>query len=191
MSTRAKTAMLLLAAIAAALAISFAASGCGDDDDDSPDQNEVSTEILDQAEDTSSKASLESAQRAEDRYLPGPMEMRAVCSQPTPPPQPDTPYQLRCHVEGFGTPPNADNFAYMTYEDWLVPVDSTGKVGEPTIQGTYRIRTYRRKDNRLNCTNRKARPEKCAPPVPGQEVAPPPTAPQGEGAPSQPAPLNP
>jgi hypothetical protein len=187
MSTRAKTAMLLLAAIAAALAIVFAAGGCGDDDD-SADQNVVSTEILDQAEDNASKAAVASAQKAEDQYLPGPLEMRTVCSPPQTPPPPDTPYQLQCHVEGFGTPPNKDTRSYMTYEEWLVPVDSQGKVGEPTLQGQARIRAYRRKDNRLNCANHKVRPEKCAPPVPGQEVTPPPTAPQDQ---SQPVPLNP
>src|SRR4051812_3641638 len=166
MPGRRKTAVLLLAAFAAMLTMSLLAGGCGSDDNSSStDENLVNTDILDAAEKNAANAAVESAKKAKDRYLPGRIEARVVCSQPTPPPQPETPYQLKCHVEGFGNPANADHLSYMTFEDWFVPVDSQGKAGEPTLAGQARIRKSRRKDDRLNCTNRKARPEKCAPPL--------------------------
>jgi hypothetical protein len=189
MSGRLKTAVLLSAAIAVLLA----GTGCGDDDDegDSTTPEPVSTEVLRSAEASAERSAAASAAKAKDRYLPGPIEMRAVCTAPTPAPPPETPFQIKCLVEGFGTPNDADNLSYMTNEDWLVPIDSQGKAGEATLAGQARIRAYRRKDDRLDCTHRKARPEKCAPPLPGQQVAPPPTVPQGESAPPQPAPLIP
>jgi hypothetical protein len=192
MSGRVKSAVLLTAAIAVMLASVFAVAGCGDDDEESTDQkNGVSGAILLDGERSAERSALASARKAEDRYLPGPLEMRASCSPPTPAPQPDTPFQLRCLVEGYGTPPGGDALSYMTNEEWLVPVDAEGKVGEATLLGQARIRAYRRKDDSLNCTNHEARAEKCAPPLPGQTAAtPPPTVPQGENAP-QPAPLVP
>jgi hypothetical protein len=181
MSGLVKTAVLPLTVIAVTLATALAAAGCGDDDGNSTStaKNQVSPELLSAAEASAERSAEASAKKASDRYLPGPMEMRAACTGPTPAPPPDTPFQVRCLVEGFGTPPNKDSLSYMTNEDWLVPIDSSGKVGEATIAGPARIRTYRRKDDRLDCTNRKARPEKCAPPLPGQVVTPPPTVPQG------------
>jgi hypothetical protein len=187
MSGLVKTAVLLLAAIAVTLTTALAVAGCGDDDGNSSTtstaQSEVDPDLLNAAEASAERSAEASARKAGDRYLPGRLEMRAACTGPTPAPPPDTPFQVRCLVEGFGTPPNKDSLSYMTNEDWLVPIDSTGKAGEATIAGPARIRTYRRKDDRLNCTNRKARPEKCAPPLPGQAVIPPPTVPQGEGTP--------
>jgi hypothetical protein len=192
MPGRVKSAMLLLAAIAVIIAVASAATGCGDDDDEgSTTQNEVSTEILANAERSAERSAAASAAKAKDRYLPGRLEMRAVCTPPKPAPLPDTPFQLRCLVEGYGTPPDEDTLSYMTNEEWLVPVDAEGKAGEATLLGQARIRAYRRNDDRLNCTNRKARPEKCAPLLPGQAVAPPPAVPQDENAPPQPAPLAP
>jgi len=178
-----KTAMLLLAAIAVTFALALGAAGCGDDGDDKGDtapKNGVPPQTLIGAERSVERAAVASAERAKDRYLPGRIEMRAVCAPPRPAPLPDTPFQLICHVEGYGSAPERDTPTYMTYEEWLVPVDAEGKAGEATILGQARIRAWRRKDDRLNCTNRKVRPEQCAPAVPGQTT---PTVPQGEAIP--------
>jgi hypothetical protein len=173
--------VILLAALAA-LALAVVPAGCGDDDDEPNEEPErVSRQLLDRAEQSASRSALASARRADDRYLPGPIELRTVCTPPEPAPPPNTPFQMKCHVEGYGTRPGEDTLRYMTYEDWLVPVDAQNRVGEATILGQARLRAYRRRDDRLNCTNRAVRPERCAPLPPGQSL--PPTGPQGGAVP--------
>jgi hypothetical protein len=165
MSRRLQSVMLMFGVLAAT--VTMALAGCGDDNNDTSSATAVTSEkTLEAAKTSAERAAMKSAQKAKDRYLPGPIELRTVCSEPIPPPQPNTAYQLKCHIEGFGTPPGGTGVRFMTSEDWLVPVDAQGNVGEATIDGTARIRAFRRLDDRLNCTNRKSRPEKCTKPAP-------------------------
>lgn len=141
-------------------------AGCGSDSGDSKTSNAVPPEVVQRAEQASTARAKVLATQVKDRYLPGPVVLKVVCIEPDPPPQDNTPYQLKCHIEGFGTPPDNEGVRFMTSEDWTVPVDADGKVGPVSRAGTARIRAYRRLDNKLNCTNRKVRPERCTLPVP-------------------------
>ena len=147
------------------LAVAIAASGCGDDDDGtSATPKAVAPEIWRPARQRVDRAAVAvrgSGPRTDT--CPGPMVMRTVCSPPTRRRSTETPTSSRATSRASALPPGKDRLTYMTYEDWLVPVDAQGKVGEPTIRGQARIRAYRRKDNRLNCTNRAARPGASAP----------------------------
>jgi hypothetical protein len=169
MSRRLQSVALKLSVLAAVVTMVLAATGCGGSNSSGSSSTTsavTSEKTLEAAKASAEKSAQKSASRAKDRYLPGPIELRTVCSEPIPPPAPNTAYQLKCHIEGFGTPPGGTGVRFMTSEDWLVPVDAQGGVGEATIDGTARIRAYRRLDDRLNCSNRKVRPEKCTKPAP-------------------------
>jgi hypothetical protein len=173
-------------------------AGCGGSDNSktttTPTASPVTTpRTIDAAEKATQHAAKKEALKAKDRHLPGPIAIRTICAEPVPPPAPRTPYQLRCHVEAYGTPPHADTLLYMTSEDWNVPVDPQGNVGKATLLGTGRVRAFRRLDDRLNCSGHVTRPEKCVKPsptetpsdqaIPGQSQALPP----GETVPNQPS----
>ena len=114
------------------------------------------------------RSSAKVADAVKDKYLPGPKRTDAVCTVPDLPEGVDTGYEISCHVESYSAPLPGRGSVFIWSEDWSVPVDQNGKLGNPVIAGEYRIRNYLRRDNKYNCSNHKTRPEVCTGQLPAK-----------------------
>jgi hypothetical protein len=153
-------------ALAALVALAFAAAGCGDDDSTASDHPADDPELVDQAIQKIDRAAAASANPVRDRYIPGRKRFKVVCLDPAQAAAKNVGADfIQCHVEAFSTPTkNKRESVYVESEDWRVPVEPDGTVGEPVIVDGYRIRDFLRKDHRLGCSAGQAPQERCKSP---------------------------
>ena len=156
-------------ALAATLGLAIAAPGCGDDGGGSGGQSDHPAddpELITQAQQKIERAAAASGDRAKDRYIPGPKRYEVVCLTPEMARQKNVGADfIQCHVEAFSTPSKKKRESvYVESEDWRVPVQPEGGVGEPVIVDGYRIADFLRRDNRLGCSVGKTVQDTCKSP---------------------------
>jgi hypothetical protein len=154
-------------ALALALLTAVAAAGCGGDGDaDKSDHPADDPALVTQASEKIERAAAAAGDRIRDRYIPGPKRYEVVCLTPEMARAKNVgPEFIQCHVEAFSTPSKRrPQSVYIESEDWRVPVEPDGSVGEPVIVDGYRIGDFLRKDHRLGCSAGKAPQEHCKSP---------------------------
>jgi hypothetical protein len=149
-------------ALAVALMMAVAAAGCGGDEDKS-DHPADDPALVNQAMEKIERAAAAAGDPIKDRYIPGPKRYEVVCLTPEMARAKDIgPEFIQCHVEAFSTPSKRrPQSVYIESEDWRVPVEPDGGVGEATIVDGYRIGDFLRKDHRLGCSAGQAPQERC------------------------------
>jgi hypothetical protein len=153
-------------ALAVLLAIALGAAGCGDDEPAQSDHPADDQALVEQAIEKIDRAAAASANPVRDRYIPGPKRFKVVCLDPEQARAKNVGDDfIQCHVEAFSTPTkNKPESVYVESEDWRVPVEADGTVGEPVIVDGYRIRDFLRKDNRLGCSVGRTPTDRCKSP---------------------------
>jgi hypothetical protein len=155
-------------ALAVLIAMALTAAGCGDDETKASDHPAEDPELVDQAMQKIDRAAARYTNPVRDRYIPGPKSFKIVCLDPEQARAKNvTDEFIQCHVEAFSTPTKGKpETVYVESEDWRVPVEPNGTVGEPVIVDGYRIRDYLRKDHKLGCSVGKTPAERCKTPFP-------------------------
>lgn len=155
-------------ALAGLVAIALGAAGCGDDEAAKADHPAEDQALVEQAIEKIDRAAAASANPVRDRYIPGPKRFKVVCLDPEQARAKNVGDDfIQCHVEAFSTPTkNKPESVYVESEDWRVPVDAEGTVGEPVIVDGYRIRDFLRKDHRLGCSVGRTPTDRCKSPFP-------------------------
>jgi hypothetical protein len=152
------------------LALALPAAGCGDGDGDGgkSDNPAADQELVDQAMAKIEPAAAASANPVKDRYIPGRRRFKIVCLSPEEARAKNVGADfIQCHVEAFSIPSKKKpESVYVESEDWRVPVDADGNVGEPVIVDGYRIADFLRKDNRLGCSVGRTPTDRCKNPFP-------------------------
>jgi hypothetical protein len=151
-------------ALAVALVMAVAAAGCGGDGDgDKSDHPADDPALVNQATEKIERAAAAAGDPIKDRHIPGPKRYEVVCLTPEMARAKNVgPEFIQCHVEAFSTPSKRrPQSVYIESEDWRVPVEPDGSVGEPAIVDGYRIGDFLRKDHRLGCSAGKAPQERC------------------------------
>jgi hypothetical protein len=154
-------------ALAVALVMAVAAAGCGGDSDgDKSDHPADDPALVNQASEKIERAAAAAGDPIKDRHLPGPKRYEVVCLTPELARAKNVgPEFIQCHVEAFSTPSKRrPQSVYIESEDWRVPVEPDGSVGEPAIVDGYRIGDFLRKDHRLGCSAGQAPQERCKSP---------------------------
>lgn len=154
-------------ALAVALVMAVAAAGCGGDGDgDKSDHPADDPALVNQASEKIERAAAAAGDPIKDRHIPGPKRYEVVCLTPEMARAKNVgPEFIQCHVEAFSTPSKRrPQSVYIESEDWRVPVEPDGSVGEPAIVDGYRIGDFLRKDHRLGCSAGKAPQERCKSP---------------------------
>ncbi len=154
-------------ALALALLVTVVAAGCGGDGDgDKPDLPAEDAELVSQAMEKIERAAAAAGDPIRDRHIPGPKRYEVVCLDPDAARAKGVgPEFIQCHVEAFSKPSKKrPESVYIESEDWRVPVDPDGNVGEPLIVDGYRIGDFLRKDHRLGCSVGQAPQERCKSP---------------------------
>jgi hypothetical protein len=157
----------LTPALALALLVAVAAAGCGGEGDgEKSDHPADDPALVDQATEKIGRAAAAAGDRIRDRYIPGPKRYEVVCLTPEMARARNVgPEFIQCHVEAFSRPSKKrPESVYIESEDWRVPVDPDGTVGEPAIVDGYRIGDFLRKDHRLGCSAGQAPQEHCKSP---------------------------
>jgi hypothetical protein len=151
---------------AAVLAMTLAAAGCGDDDGSSSGEPADDPELVAQAKEKIDRAAAASANPVRDRHIPGPKRFEVVCLSPEEARAKNVgPEFIQCHVEAFSTRSKTrPERVYIESEDWRVPVEPDGTVGEPVIVDGYRIADFLRKDHRLGCSVGETPQDRCKTP---------------------------
>ena len=152
------------AALAVALVMAVAAAGCGGNGDgDKSDHPADDPELVNQATEKIRQAAAAATDPIRDRYIPGPKRYEVVCLTPELARAKNVgPEFIQCHVEAFSTPSKRrPQSVYVESEDWRVPVEPDGSVGEPSIVDGYRIGDFLRKDHRLGCSAGRTPQERC------------------------------
>ena len=166
-STLSQTARRPASALLSALLMAVVAAGCGGDGDGGkPDQPANDPELVGQAMEKIERAAAAAGDRIRDRYIPGPKRYEVVCLDPEAALAKGAGADfIQCHVEAFSTrSKQRPQSVYIESEDWRVPVQPDGTLGEPLIVDGYRIGDFLRKDNRLGCSVGKAPQEHCKSP---------------------------
>jgi hypothetical protein len=150
-------------ALAVALVMAVAAAGCGGDDENKSDHPADDPALVNQATEKIERAAAAAGDPIKDRYLPGPKRYEVVCLTPEEARAKNVgPEFIQCHVEAFSTrSKRRPQSVYIESEDWRVPVEPDGSVGEPSIVDGYRIGDFLRKDHRLGCSAGRAPQERC------------------------------
>jgi hypothetical protein len=153
-------------AFALALAIALSGAACGSDDDAGPSYPAEDQELVEQAIAKIDRAAAASADNVRDRYIPGPKRYEVVCLGAEEAwAKKVGPEFIQCHVEAFSTPSRRrPESVYVESEDWRVPVETDGTVGEPVIVDGYRIRDFLRADHRLGCSVGRTPTDRCKSP---------------------------
>jgi len=147
--------------------MAVAAAGCGGDGDgDKSDHPADDPALVNQASEKIERAAAAAGDPIKDRHIPGPKRYEVVCLTPEMARAKNVgPEFIQCHVEAFSTPSKRrPQSVYIESEDWRVPVEPDGSVGEPAIVDGYRIGDFLRKDHRLGCSAGKAPQERCKSP---------------------------
>ncbi|MGH2978375.1 MAG: hypothetical protein ACRDLQ_01900 [Solirubrobacterales bacterium] len=162
MTTATRTGGWRATCLAGVLAIVLAAAGCGDDEG-GPQHPADDQELVEQVIEKIERAAAASANPVRDRYIPGPKTFKVVCLSPEEARAKNVgPEFIQCHVEAFSTPSKRrPESVYVESEDWRVPVEPDGTVGDPVIVDGYRIRDFLREDHRLGCSVGKTPQERC------------------------------
>ena len=150
------------------------AVGCGGDDgsdDGSSKAVEADIRLKDEAAEKAKSAADKVVKATPDKNLPGPKSYKAVCMRRGDPEaaQDVPPNTIKCHIEAFFDSYRGKPSGYLWSEDWLIPIQTDGKLGTAVISGDYRIRDFLREDNKKNCTGRH-RPSECLPQSQGGEL---------------------
>jgi hypothetical protein len=144
--------------------VALLAAGCGGDGGNgNADQPANDPELVDQATQKIDRAAAASANPVKDRYIPGRKRFKVVCLSPEEARAKNVGNDfIQCHVEAFSTPTKKrPESVYVESEDWRVPVDPDGNVGDPVIVDGYRIADFLRKDNRLGCSVGRTPTDRC------------------------------
>jgi hypothetical protein len=151
-------------ALALVLLMAVAATGCGGDGDgDKPDHPADDPALVNQAMEKIERAAAAAGDRIRDRHLPGPKRYEVVCLTPEMARAKNVgPEFIQCHVEAFSTPSKKrPESVYIESEDWRVPVEPDGTVGDAVIVDGYRIGDFLRRDHRLGCSAGQVPQERC------------------------------
>jgi hypothetical protein len=150
-------------ALSLALLIAVVPAGCGGDEDGGSDHPADDPELVSQAMEKIERAAAAAGDRIADRYIPGPKRYEVVCLDPEAARAKGAGADfIQCHVEAFSTrSKKRPESVYIESEDWRVPVEPDGTLGEPLIVDGYRIGDFLRRDNRLGCSVQKAPQERC------------------------------
>jgi hypothetical protein len=146
--------------------MALAAASCGDDDGNASGHPADDQELVAQAMEKIDRAAAASANPVRDRHIPGPKRFKIVCLSPEEAQTKDVGSDfIQCHVEAFSTrSKQRPERIYIESEDWRVPVEPDGTVGDPVIVDGYRIADFLRKDHRLGCSVQQAPQEHCKSP---------------------------
>lgn len=156
----------LAPALALALLTAVVAAGCGDGDGSKSDHPADDPELVNQATVKIERAAAAAGDPIRDRHIPGPKRYAVVCLSPEMAAAKRIGSDfIQCHVEAFSRPSKKrPESVYIESEDWRVPVEPDGGVGEPVIVDGYRIGDFLRKDHRLGCSVGQAPQERCKSP---------------------------
>lgn len=157
----------LVPALALALLMAAVAAGCGGNGDgDKSDHPADDPALVDQATEKIGRAAAAAGDPIRDRHIPGPKRYEVVCLTPEMARAKNVgPEFIQCHVEAFSRPSKRrPQSVYIESEDWRVPVEPDGGVGEPVIVDGYRIGDFLRKDHRLGCSVGQTPQERCKSP---------------------------
>jgi hypothetical protein len=143
------------------LAAALVASGCGGDDEPVPPAEDQ--ELVEKAMAEIERTAAAKNDPVKDRYIPGPKKYKIVClttqqarAAAAPP---DT---IQCHVEAFSTrSKQRPGSVYIESEDYRVPVEPDGSVGDAVIFNGYRISYFLRRDHNLGCSVGKTPQNRC------------------------------
>jgi hypothetical protein len=148
----------------AAVAAALAGPGCGGDDEPVPPAEDQ--ELVERAMDEIERTAAAKNDPVKDRYIPGPKKFKLVClttEQARAAGVP--PDHLQCHVEAFSTrSKQRPGSVYIESEDYRVPVEPDGTVGDAFIVNGYRISYFLRRDHRLGCSVGKTPQNRCKAP---------------------------
>jgi hypothetical protein len=143
------------------------APGCGGDGDGDKSVHPADDpELVSQAMEKIEPAAAAAGDPVRDRHIPGPKRYEVVCLTPEMARARNVGSDfIQCHVEAFSTPSKKrPQSVYVESEDWRVPVEPDGTVGEPVIVDGYRIGDFLRRDHRLGCSVDQAPRERCKTP---------------------------